>query len=219
MEDTKFVEVSDQMNWCKAMVRRFGEADRAVRSRVREGVPLLEAVDANRRLKTGEVGRKLLVVDLQTEEGAIFVPSPEGDPKADLERHAIWVCPLFLAFLRWLYAHPDFEAIPALIELPNGDGVHFQGWRRPGPWFDGTGPLRDRFLEKLRAVATVPTTMVEIMIFFQAVTTESEFALLRAYLDSLSSQERNRWIGAVMSDSGRYIATSVGGTTIAYKAK
>ena len=72
------------------------------------------------------------VLDLQTGEGAYFRHG--GNAKADLTKHAIWVCPLYEPFLTWLYAQDlsDIEALPARIDLPNSP-FSFAGYRRPGP--------------------------------------------------------------------------------------
>jgi hypothetical protein len=74
----------------------------------------------------------LLVVDLQTGEGAIFLPG--GLASADLHQHQIWVCPLFEPFLAWLYEQDlrDLEALPSVIELPDAPGALY-GHRRSGP--------------------------------------------------------------------------------------
>ena len=80
----------------------------------------------------------LIVFDLQTREGAAFRPG--GHPGADLTKHRIWVCPLFEAFLGWLYRQPldDLNALPDRVAL--GDvPFAFYGYRRPGPEGDTDG--------------------------------------------------------------------------------
>lgn len=78
----------------------------------------------------------LWVLDLQTGEGAFFKPG--GLAAADLEKHAIWVCPLFCPFLEWLYeryreaGELDLDSLPDLVELPGAE-FSFHGHRRPGP--------------------------------------------------------------------------------------
>ena len=59
----------------------------------------------------------LVVLDLQTGEGAIFMPG--GLAAADLDKHGIWVCPLFEPFLAWLYKQDlsDLDALPAVVEI------------------------------------------------------------------------------------------------------
>lgn len=73
----------------------------------------------------------LWVLDLQTGEGACFRPG--GSAKADLDKHRIWVCPLFEPFLVWLYRQDltDLDALPDLVELPDAPFA-FQGYRRDG---------------------------------------------------------------------------------------
>lgn len=74
----------------------------------------------------------LLVLDLQTGEGAVF--KPKGYAKGDLDKHALWVCPLFEPFLGWLYEQnlTDIEKLPALVKIKNPESALY-GYRRPGP--------------------------------------------------------------------------------------
>jgi hypothetical protein len=82
----------------------------------------------------------LLVLDLQTGEGSIFRPG--GSAKADLDKHRVWVCPMFEPFLTWLYdrvrADPGqsngllFAMLPQHIDLPDAE-FEMSGYRRPGP--------------------------------------------------------------------------------------
>lgn len=84
----------------------------------------------------GWTAEHLWVLDLQTGEGAFFLP--RGLAHADLEKHRIWVCPLFEPFLEWLYdryrANPrlDIDELPDVAELPDAPFA-FRGYRRPGP--------------------------------------------------------------------------------------
>ncbi len=124
------VEVTDRFNWGKFLVARFDEHEWARRSLV-DGQPLLSG-------QCGWTPQHMLVVDLQTGEGAMFLP--QGLAKADLEKHRVWVCPMFEVFLGWLYDHPehwaDILTLPALIELdPEQTRGHnaMYGHRRPGP--------------------------------------------------------------------------------------
>jgi hypothetical protein len=123
---TKFIEATNgPRNWGKFMVGRFDKDEWARRSAVSGGKwPLLRAV--------GWSLDSLLVVDLQTGEGAIFLPG--GFVPADLEKHAIWVCPLFEPFLVWLYQQDlsDLDRLPAHVDLPDAEFA-MQGYRRPGP--------------------------------------------------------------------------------------
>ena len=69
----------------------------------------------------------LWVFDLQTGEGASFKPG--GNPIADLQKHNVWVCPLFPLFLAWLYQQ-DLSDLTQLPEKINIDApLEFQGKR------------------------------------------------------------------------------------------
>lgn len=74
----------------------------------------------------------VIVFDLETCEGAAFRPG--GKASADLDKHRVWVCPLFEPFLEWLYDQDltDLDALPDSINLPGADFM-FTGYRRPGP--------------------------------------------------------------------------------------
>lgn len=82
----------------------------------------------------------LWVLDLQTGEGAYFKPG--GSAKADLDKHRIWVCPMFEPFLEWLYEQPirqkngivtvpQVQALPDFVELPDAPAA-MSGYRRKG---------------------------------------------------------------------------------------
>lgn len=83
-----------------------------------------------------------LVMDLQTGEGASFSLDPMGgDPKWQahfhLEKHKIWVCPMFEPFLGWLYGQGlangkgDITALPRYVEVATLEGALY-GHRREG---------------------------------------------------------------------------------------
>lgn len=117
---TVFVDAtSHKANWGKFMVGVFDQEEIARRSAVDGG-----GMVWGRGWGPGHV----LVVDLQTGEGAIFKMG--GLARADLEKHNIWVCVIFEAFLEWLYHQPDPMNLPPLIELD----VPFAmaGYRRNG---------------------------------------------------------------------------------------
>lgn len=124
------VELTDRFNWGKFLVASFDEHEWARRSLV-DGQPLLSG-------QCGWTPQHMLVLDLQTGEGAMFLPM--GLASADLEKHRVWVCPMFEVFLGWLYDHPehwaDILTLPPLIELdPEETRGHnaMYGHRRPGP--------------------------------------------------------------------------------------
>lgn len=119
MLDCRFIEATNgPQNWGKFFVMRFGVEEHAVESRVTHGVLL------------GRIGfspENIWVLDLQTREGAAF--SPGGLAKADLERHRVWVCPLFEPFLEWLYTQDlsDLSKLPRHVDLPQ---AAFAVWGR-----------------------------------------------------------------------------------------
>jgi hypothetical protein len=78
-----------------------------------------------------EVTNNVLVIDLQTQEGATFVPG--GYVKSDLDKHAVWVCPMYEPFLCWLYQQDltDLTRLPAKLDLPDAE-FQLRGYRRPG---------------------------------------------------------------------------------------
>src|SRR3990167_2708143 len=120
---TTFIEVTNgPRNWGKFCVAKFDAAEWARRSAV---VPETTLVGDR-----GWTSDHVLVLDLQTGEGAMFLPG--GLASADLEKHKIWVCPLFEPFLEWLYQQPDPMQIPAHLDLPDAE-FRLAGHRRPGP--------------------------------------------------------------------------------------
>jgi hypothetical protein len=73
----------------------------------------------------------LLIMDLQTGEAAMFMPG--GSPAHDLDKHRIWVCPMFEPFLDWLYQQDvtDLTKLPGYVEIDAEFSM--SGYRRPGP--------------------------------------------------------------------------------------
>lgn len=78
----------------------------------------------------GWAPQHLWVLDLQTGEGAFFLPG--GLASADLDKHKIWVCPLFEPFLAWLYTQDlgDLGALPDVVALDAPSALY--GYRRKG---------------------------------------------------------------------------------------
>lgn len=123
---TKIVEVTnDSFNWGKFMLMRPShEWDRisvfapasSVRSLLRE---------------IGWGPEYIWVLDLQTGEGACFLP--HGLASADLNKHKIWVCPMYEPFLEWLYAQDlsDLNSLPDKVNLPKAAPALY-GYRRGG---------------------------------------------------------------------------------------
>jgi hypothetical protein len=119
-----FVEATNgPANWGKFMVARFTPEEWRYPSSVSPNHFLLNAI--------GWDPKHVLVIDLQTGEGAIFRPG--GFAPADLRKHKIWVCPLFEPFLAWLYKQDlaDLTKLPPHIDLPNAPFA-MHGYRRAG---------------------------------------------------------------------------------------
>lgn len=122
--ETVFIEAThgpQRFNHGKFMVARF-TADEWSRRSVVDGRVLAHT--------GGWTHGHVLVLDLQTGEGAIFRPG--GKASYDLgHKHQIWVCPLYEAFLDWLYQQDltDLQKLPPLVELPDAP-AGLCGYRR-----------------------------------------------------------------------------------------
>ena len=118
----RFVEVTNgKRNWGKFMLAKF-DAEEWERRSVIDGLPIIS--------QRGWRPHHTLVLDLQTGEGAFFKHG--GDASYDLNKHKIWVCPMYEPFLNWLYRQPDPMDIPDHVDLPDAE-FEFRGHRRPGP--------------------------------------------------------------------------------------
>lgn len=109
---TKIIEVTEstEFNWGKFMVGRFSEEwARSSEINPQSSRPLLSQVGHNH----GDI----LVLDLQTCEGAVFRPG--GVASYDLAKHQIWVCPMYEPFLEWLYRQDlsDIDKLPSVVDL------------------------------------------------------------------------------------------------------
>lgn len=123
-----FFETFNTLNHGKFMVMKFSGDDLTERCQVMaEDYPQLLI-----RGRGWDPDRHIIVFDLQTGEGAIF--NPGGLAAADLEKHRVWVCPMFEPFLEWLYEQDlsDLDALPRVIELPDAP-MSLSGYRRKGP--------------------------------------------------------------------------------------
>lgn len=126
--ETKIIEfASVEGNWGKFLIGRM-DTEWEVPSNVDTDRPVMRF--------RGWSPKHLWVMDLETGEGALFMPG--GYARGDLNKHRIWVCPLFEPFLTWLYQQDlaDLSALPSAVQL---EGVPLQtyGYRRPGPdWFE-----------------------------------------------------------------------------------
>jgi hypothetical protein len=112
--ETRFIEAmhpGGKGNWGKFMLGRFTPEEWACRSNVHG------ALLSGRGWNEGHI----LVLDLQTGEGAVFRHG--GLASADLKKHAIWVCPLFPHFLEWLYEQDvtDLSKLPGVVEIPHAE--------------------------------------------------------------------------------------------------
>lgn len=118
---TKIIEATNgPLNWGKFLLGRF-DSEWDHKSVVNDGRPLLR--------ERGWTPKHLLVLDIQTGEGVVVRPG--GYAKADLDKHAVWVCPLFEPFLTWLYLQDltDLAKLPDHIDLPDAPFM-MQGYRR-----------------------------------------------------------------------------------------
>lgn len=121
---TKIIEVTNgPRNWGKFALCRF-DSEWEYESKVGPGFKLLAARGWSRE--------HLLVLDLETGEGAMFRPG--GYAAYDLDKHAIWVCPMYQPLLEWLYKQDlsDLDRLPDTVDLPDAEFL-MQGHRRPGP--------------------------------------------------------------------------------------
>lgn len=131
---TKIIEASNGFNWGKFMLAR-PDAEWAQTSHLHEVAPWPghEATLERSLLETCGWGREhLWVLDLQTGEGAYLRPGPHRSAHADLDKHRVWVCPMFAPFLTWLYDQDlaDLAALPDAVEVAGESS--FAGHRRTG---------------------------------------------------------------------------------------
>lgn len=122
---TKIIEATNRVNWGKFLIGRFSEEEWARRCQMDGSNP--------KRSLLSEIGwdhSNIWVLDLQTGEGACYRPG--GLAKADLEKHKIWVCPLYESFLTWLYKQDitNLETLPDVIDLEAESSLY--GYRRSG---------------------------------------------------------------------------------------
>lgn len=121
---TFIFEATNGFNWGKFLVGQFTN-EWSQLSEVDTGAPLLRARGWNLE--------HVLVVDLETGEGAIFAVRPNAHPPADLQKHKIWVCPLFEPFLTWLYKQDQhrLHELSRVVQLHDAPGDLY-GYRRNG---------------------------------------------------------------------------------------
>jgi hypothetical protein len=125
----KFLEVTNgEANWGKFSLGTFTSEEWSRRAVIDGG-----SIIGGR----GWTRRHVWVLDLQTGEGAMFLPG--GLVKADLDKHALWVCPMFEPMLTWLYDRigktedvaAAIAALPDHVDLPDAPFA-MSGYRRPG---------------------------------------------------------------------------------------
>lgn len=120
---TRIIEAtSTSGNWGRFLLARY-DTEWHTESLVSPGYSVLDTA--------GTAPDALWVMDVVTGEAALFRPG--GSAQADLDKHRIWVCPLFGPFLEWLYARDvgDLTALPNVVGL--GDvPLELAGYRRPG---------------------------------------------------------------------------------------
>ena len=128
---TKIIEVTNQINWGKFMVGIFDDTDWQTSSDIGRHASILRA--------RGWDVQHFWLLDIETGEGACFRHG--GHPKADLDKHRVWVCPLYECFLGWLYKQPkdflnDLEKLPSKVILSKEETqahTAMYGYRRLGP--------------------------------------------------------------------------------------
>lgn len=132
---TKFIEATNRIapserygNWGKFAVCRFDPEEWARRAQVPDSAPI---IGLSLLQTVGWGPEHVLVLDLQTGEGALFRHG--GMASADLKKHRVWVCPLFEPFLAWLYQQDlaDLDALPDYVDLADAPFA-LTGYRRPG---------------------------------------------------------------------------------------
>jgi hypothetical protein len=132
--ETRFVEAGNGFNWGKFLVARFDSEEWSRRT-------TFPGTDDLRMLqgRGWDYQRHWFVMDLQTGEGAMF--PLDGSPDYDLkEKHAIWTCPMFLPFLRWLYdwyaeGHRDLAQLPPYVTFTEDEAPSaLAGTRGKGNW-------------------------------------------------------------------------------------
>lgn len=131
----KFIEGTNGFNWGKFLLMKFTADEWSYISKI-DGFPLLRS--------RGWGPEHIWVMDVQTGEG--FCTAHGGLAVADLQKHEVWVCPMFEPFLQWLYTQDvsDLTKLPAVVELEGESAL--AGYRRSGLKFE------EVFSAKLRKV-------------------------------------------------------------------
>lgn len=149
---TKIIEVTQAFeggfNHGKFLIGRF---DTELERKDMGGFPLIAP-----RWGWGGPKDHILLLDIETGEGALFRPG--GYAPADLDKHRIWVCPMFLATMEVLYKMDlsDLDALPDFLEIESEPAM--SGYRRPGPEY--TRPVTF-FPNEVAALAPVLDFLLE----------------------------------------------------------
>lgn len=129
-----FIEATNDVNYGKFLLLRFDAQERQVRTALfgYEDSESLWTFGGQRKLNP----RTTFVVDLQTGEGAAFGLDAMSWTELN-EKHAIWVCPMYEPFLRWLCQQGldngggDITKLPRCVQLEAETALF--GRRRKGP--------------------------------------------------------------------------------------
>lgn len=136
---TRFIEATNidhgGINWGKFLVAKFDSADWNVHAVEADGL-LLEVLPGK---ESWNRDTSVIVFDLQTGEGARF--DLRTEPAMQLDKHRVWVCPMFAPFLDWLFkeiqSRPpglgrfDITTLPAVAKFAAPSAL--AGHRRQGP--------------------------------------------------------------------------------------
>jgi hypothetical protein len=121
----KFIEVTNGTNWGKFQLIKYDKEWFKTSN-------LPGALDTSLLAQIGWTYNHIWVLDLQTGEGAFFLP--HGLASHDLnKRHQIWVCPMYEPFLNWLYKQDltDIISLPELVHLTEQEAPSaLYGYRR-----------------------------------------------------------------------------------------
>lgn len=145
---TKLIEATNtnKFNFGKFLVGRFDEAERRRRSVLTDESDDQLGIDRTRYSLIGlsyKTGDETLVLDLQTGEG-VLLPPRRAWPRSEhrraafvhevLNRHKVWVCPLYEPFLAWLMGQDvsDLNALPDVVRTLPDEACDLAGYRRPG---------------------------------------------------------------------------------------
>lgn len=180
MVRTKIVEAYNQapsgarFNWGRFLIASFDEEwDRRAADVDAGSIPVMAAGGWNRADR--------LVLDLATGEGAIF--AMHGLAEHDvLEKHQVWVCVLFPAFLAWLRAQAvgDVRALPDEVVLDVSPAFH--GHRSPGLLGQIIAEARSVELDN-RAEGRVVVNGITAEVFARLALAVSDTKLARAHAE------------------------------------